>query len=154
MREAESIKVAAFPEPPAFRSWKSSLRQEVAAASGRPDEAFVWFQATDRLSFAELASPGVFPTLDTKLGAGVQKAARGELARQITLVEETEAKAGRLLKGRQILKMVYESDKLDEAIGQVFDIENVCSTTLNGDNLAMFLLGWDSVLAGQPEPIS
>ena len=71
VREAESIKVAAFPEPAAFRNWKSALRQEVAAASGRPDEAFKWFQATDRLSFERLADPGTFPTLDTKLGAGL-----------------------------------------------------------------------------------
>ena len=76
------------------------------------------------------------------------------MARQTTLTEETETRAGRLLKGRQILKMVYESHKLDEAIGQVFDIENVSSTTLKGDHVAEFLQGWDSVLAGQVEPIS
>ena len=70
--------MAAFPELPAFRSWKSTLRQEVAAASGRPDEAFKWLQATDRLAFVELASPVLFPTLDTELGAGLQKAARGD----------------------------------------------------------------------------
>jgi hypothetical protein len=106
------------------------------------------------LTFEELADPGKFPTLDTKLGAGLQKAARGELARRITLTEETEAKDGRLLKGRQILKMVYDSHKLDEAIGQVFDIENVFGVTLKGDNLAKFLQDWDTVLAGQAEPIS
>ena len=70
---------------------------------------------------------------------GLQKAARGDLARQITLAEETEAKDGRLLKGRQILTMVYESHNLDEAIGQVFDIENIFNTTLEGDTLANFL---------------
>ena len=31
IKEAESIKVAIFPEPPAFRNWKAALRQEVAA---------------------------------------------------------------------------------------------------------------------------
>ena len=73
VKEAESIKVAAFPEPPAFRNWKSALRQEVAAASGRPDEAFGWFQAIDHMSFEALANPGAFSTLDTKLGAALQK---------------------------------------------------------------------------------
>ena len=105
------------------------------------------------MTFEELADPGKFPTLDTKLGAGLQKAARGELARRITLTEETEAKAGRLLKGRQILKMVYDSHKLDEAIGQVFDIESIFCTTLKGDKLARFLQGWDTVLAGQGETV-
>ena len=52
-------------------------------------------------------------------------------------------------KVRQILKMVYESHKLDEAIGQVFDIENVFSTTLKGGNLAKLLQHWGFVLAGQ-----
>ena len=80
VREAESIKVAAFPKPLAFRNWKSALRQEVAAASGRPGEAFKWLQATDCLSLDPLADPGKFPTLDTKLGAGLQKAARGDRA--------------------------------------------------------------------------
>ena len=56
--------------------------------------------------------------------------------------------------GRQILKLVYESHKLDEAIGQVFDVENIFSTTLKGDKLAKFLQDWDTVLAGQAEPIS
>ena len=92
---------------PAFRNWKSALRQEVAAASGRPDEAFGWFQAIDHMSFEALANPGAFSTLDTKLGAALQKAARGDLVRQITLTEEKEAKEGRLLKGRQILKLIY-----------------------------------------------
>ena len=84
-REAESIEIAACPEPPAFRNWKSTLRQEVAAASGRPDKAFKWRQAFDRRSSNQLADPGELPTLDTKLGAGLQKAAGGDLALHITL---------------------------------------------------------------------
>jgi hypothetical protein len=44
-----------------------------------------------------------------------------------------------LLKGRQILKLIYEARKLNEEIGQVFDIENILSTTLKGDKLAKFL---------------
>ena len=38
--------------------------------------------------------------------------------------------------------------------GQVFDIENILSITLKGDKLAKFLQDWDTVLAGQAEPIS
>ena len=85
---------------------------------------------------------------------GFRRLPGGDLTRQITLADETEAKAGRVLECRQILKMVYESHKLDEAIGQVFDIENIFNTTLKGDKLAKFLQGWDTVLAGQAEPIS
>jgi hypothetical protein len=70
------------------------------------------------------------------------------------LTEEKEAKEGRLLKGRQILKMIYEAHKLNEEIGQVFDIENILSTTFKGDKLAKFLQDWDTVLAGQIAPVS
>ena len=49
---------------------------------------------------------------------------------------------------------MYESHTLDEVLGQVFDIENIVSTTLKGDKLAKFLQDWDTVLAGQAEPIS
>ena len=100
----------------------------------------------DHMSFEALANPRAFSTLDTKLGAALQKAARGDLVRQITLTEEKEAKEGRLLKGRQILKMIYEAHKLNEEIGQVFDIENILSTTLKGDKLAKLLQDWDTVL--------
>ena len=107
-----------------------------------------------RLSFEALADPGAFATLDTILGAGLQKAARGDLVRQITLAEEKDAKEGRLIEGRHILKMIYEAHKLNEEIGQVFDIENILSTTLTGDKLAKFLQDWDTVLAGQIAPVS
>ena len=77
VREAESIKVAAFPEPLAFLNWKSTLRQEVAAAPSRPDEALKWFQATDRHSFEQLAHPGKLPSLDPNfLGGRGERASR------------------------------------------------------------------------------
>ena len=83
----------------------------------------------------------------------MQTTATGDLARQITLAREKEAKGGRVLKGRQILKMVYEAHRLDEAMGQVFDTENVFSTTLQSDKLAKFLWVWGTELVGQGEPV-
>jgi hypothetical protein len=50
--------------------------------------------------------------------------------------------------------MIFEAHKLNEEIGQVFDIENILSTSLKGDKLAKFLQGWDTVLAGQIVPVS
>ena len=50
--------------------------------------------------------------------------------------------------------MVYEAHKLDEAVGQAFDIENIFSTTLRGDKLAKLLLDSDDVLVDQREPVS
>ena len=48
--------------------------------------------------------------------------------------------------------MTYEAHKLNEEIGQVFDIENILSTTLKGDKLAKLLQDWDTVLAGKSPP--
>ena len=64
---------------------------------------------------------------------------------QTTLAEDNEAKDWRLINGRQLLQLVYESRKL---------IENILSTTLTGDQLTRFLTDWDTVLVGPGDTAS
>ena len=52
---------------------------------------------------SELADPGKFRTLDTKLLAALTKVAKGELAQQILNYSESEAQQGRIVRGRQVL---------------------------------------------------
>ena len=42
VKEADSIKVPAFPTPQQYRSWKNAIRNAITAASGRGEEAFLW----------------------------------------------------------------------------------------------------------------
>ena len=90
-----------------------------------------------------------------KLAAAMCLKATGELGRRITLADETEAAAGRMLRGRQILWMVYDHHKYDEERGSLYDFKDLMSVHFRGDShLEAFLSNWDSVLAGmkaQPE---
>ena len=93
------------------------MRTEVTAAAGpgRSDKAFQWFLAFDEKSFKALNETDEFESLGTKLAAALRKAQRGELGSQLTMKEQAMAKYGKRLKGRQMLKMVYEYHKLDES---------------------------------------
>ena len=60
--------------------------------------------------------------------------------------------AGRRLKGRQMLKLVYECQKRDEAQNAVFGIENILAAQMVGDKLQQFLNDSESIFAGQGAP--
>ena len=101
VKEAESIKLPEFPKPETYRSWKTATREAIRAASDQPDEAFKWvLEVYDKdADHKTLREPGKFLTLDTKLLAALTKIAKGELARQVLNFKETEANAGRAVKG-------------------------------------------------------
>ena len=81
LEEPESWKIAAFPEPPTSRAWRSALRQEVSGASeSRPAKALGWLLEGMRISFTKLGSSGDAPSLDTMLAAALDQTARGDLA--------------------------------------------------------------------------
>ena len=42
VKEADSIKIPAFPTPESYRNWRIKTREAVVAASTKPDEAFKW----------------------------------------------------------------------------------------------------------------
>jgi hypothetical protein len=62
VKEADSVKIAAFPEPIQFRGWKASVRTEITAAAGpgRCDAAFSWLLKVENASFNDLANSGHF----------------------------------------------------------------------------------------------
>jgi hypothetical protein len=98
-----------------------------------------------------------FETLDAKLSAALSEICRGELGRKITLKTEEEAKSTRLIRGRQILWMVYEDYRLNEEAGALHEITDLMKVTLRKDqnkieHLSRFLLNWETILAGMKEP--
>ena len=62
----------------------------------------------------------------------------GVVGRQLTIKEHSIAEEGRRIKGKQILNMVYEHNRLDEANGALFTIEDILQVELKGDKLAKF----------------
>ena len=119
MKEAESIKLPDFPDPETYRSWRTSVREVVRAASDRPDEAFRWVQEVyDKGATMEsLHDTGKFLTLDTKLLSASTKVSKGEVHRRVLNFKETEASAGRPGRGRQVLWMLHQHFKTNEEVG-------------------------------------
>ena len=83
------------------------IRQEVASCSGLGDVAFTWMLEceSEATTFASLAfSAKKLESLDCKLASALVKSCdKTLLAQEITRATEAEAKAGRNIKGRQIL---------------------------------------------------
>ena len=44
IKEADQVKITKFPRVDQLRAYKNHVRQEVVAASGRGDDAFLWIQ--------------------------------------------------------------------------------------------------------------
>ena len=93
VKEAQTIKLPDFPSPETYRSWRTSVREVVRAASDRPDEAFAWVEEVYNkgVTVESLHDTGKFLTLDTKLLAALNKVQKGEVHRQVLNFKETEA---------------------------------------------------------------
>ena len=109
-RETDTISLLPMPTTATFRSWKIVLRNEVASASGDPDNGFKWITEVERqgANLAHLYESGPFRSLDAKLAASLTKIITGEFARQIYILTEEGASKGKLLRGRQILFLLYQ----------------------------------------------
>ena len=123
VKEAESIKLPEFPKPETYRSWKPATREAIRAASDQPDEAFKWvLEVYDKdADHKKLREPGKFLTLDTKLLAALTKIAKGELVN----FKETEANAGRAVRGRQVLFMFNQHFRTNEELGALYSVEDL-----------------------------
>ena len=150
VKEADVVKLPDFPNPETYRSWKTATREAVRAASDRPDAAFKWILEVyeNGASHEQLRDPGIFLTLDTKILAALTKVAKGELARQVLNFKESEAVAGRAVRGRQVLFMFEQHFKTNEAAGSLYSVEDLLKVALLGDDLTTFIYNWDSVVAG------
>eukprot|EP00439_Symbiodinium_sp_Y106_P024640 s6987_g3.t1 len=149
VKEAETINLPEFPNPEAYRSWKTATREAVRAASDSPDEAFKWIleaYAKDA-NHESLCDAGKFLTLDTKLLAALAKVARGELSREILIFKETEASKSRAVRGRQVLYLFDQYFKTNEEVGSLYSVEDLLKVRLLNDDLSTFINNWESVWA-------
>jgi hypothetical protein len=155
VKEADAIKVPAFPAPARYPAWKAAVRNEITAASGRGEEAFLWAMRTEApdVTFDDLRDSEGLNSLDAKLSAALTKISSGELGRRIHLAVEQEALQGRMLKGRQVLWMIHDYHKLDEERGALYAFRDLQAVRLKDDrHLEGFLTTWESVLAGMRNP--
>ena len=90
---------------------------------------------------------GAFHTLHAKLSAALNKIITGEFKRQIDLKKEAASQRGKMIKGRQILWMVYAQYKLSTIDGNRLNLTDLYAVQLHGDNLVAFLNDWDACIA-------
>ncbi len=92
----------------------------------------------ESLYFDHLAESSEFNTLHAKLAAVFSRIATGEFASKFLLANERRALQGKLLKGRQIYKMLFDHVRISEAEGAVLDLCDLLDVRVNGDNLEKF----------------
>ena len=93
VKEADTIKLADQPTPESYRHWKNAVREEIRAASDKPDKGWEWLaEVYDKnlkpaMKMEKLQDPGDFGTLDIKLLAALTRSARGDLRSSGTVHE-------------------------------------------------------------------
>ena len=150
VKEADTIKVPAFPTPESYRNWRIKTREAVVAASTKPDEAFRWVNEAwkEGQSLEALRKVEPFNTLDAKLMSALTNVITGHFARIVDTFKENEATADRIVRGRQILFMLHDHFSTNIKHGATYALEDLFSVSLRNDNLRVFMSSWDQVLAG------
>ena len=150
VKEADTVKVPAFPTPESYRNWRIKTREAVVAASTKPDEAFRWVNEAwkEGQSLEALRKVEPFATLDAKLMSALTNIITGHFARIVDTFKENEASQDRIVRGRQILFMLHDHFSTNIKHGATYALEDLFSITLRNDNLRVFMSSWDQVLAG------
>jgi hypothetical protein len=151
-REQDRLSLPEFPTATSFRAWKNAVRHAVSTASGKGEKGYRWITEVEAegQTFEALAHCSRnFGSLDQKLASALMANAKGELGRQITHASETEHREGRCVKGRQLLFLVYQYYRIDEAAGALYNIHDLWNVTFQEDGkMEGFLASWDALLAG------
>ena len=150
VKEADTIKIPAFPLAETYRNWRIKTREAVVAASTDPDSAFKWISDSwkEEQTLEALRKVAPFATLDAKLLSALTNIITGDFARKVDTFKETEATAGRIVRGRQVLFMLHDHFSTNIKQGATYALQDLFSVQLRGENLKSFISNWDQVLAG------
>ena len=150
VKEADTIKLPAFPAAETYRNWRIKTREAVMSASTKPDKAFDWISETwkEDQTVEALREVAPFATLDAKLLSSLTNILTGDFARTIDTFKETEAAKGRYVRGRQVLLKMHQHFSTNIKHGATYALQDLFNVKLKGENLKVFLSNWDQVLAG------
>ena len=83
---ADRINIGGWPTIKLFRQFKLVFKKAVAAASARPDAAFIWVSQIEKAqTMEELCDSGEFPELDALLGMEWDKIISGEFRKHVQI---------------------------------------------------------------------
>mmetsp|Transcript_156317 Transcript_156317/g.501528 ORF Transcript_156317/g.501528 Transcript_156317/m.501528 type:complete len:296 (+) Transcript_156317:46-933(+) len=140
-----------YPSMHAALGWKEHLCHSVSSAAGHREGVVEWIRAVaDPFQNPDdLADPGEFDVLDAKLAGALLKIFQPKkcwtVRDSIVLKADEAAKAGVLLRGRQILRMIYDRFSCGD-ITELF-VELTCSHThLAKPDFDSFTKKWDGMV--------
>ena len=129
-----------------FQDWRLAFRKAVAAASVRPEPAFLWISQVEKeTSWEALADSKGFPELDTLLATEWDRIMQGEFLKNIRIKEAQLSKEGKMIKGRQITWLVYDNFRLSNVDVALLGYDEIMRLELDmpADNIKKFLNDWD-----------
>ena len=131
VKEADTIKIPAFPLAETYRNWRIKTREAVVAASTDPDSAFKWVSDSwkEEQTLEALRKVAPFATLDAKLLSALTNIITGDFARKVDTFKETEATAGRIVRGRQVLFMLHDHFSTNIKHGATYALRSHSSRT-------------------------
>eukprot|EP00435_Cladocopium_sp_Y103_P069313 s659_g33.t1 len=152
VKEADTIKIPAFPHAESYRNWRVRTREAVMSASTDPDKAFDWISETwaEGRMIEKLKDVGKFTTLDAKLLSALYILI-GDFARKVDTYKEVQASNKKYVRGRQVLFMMHDHFSTNIKHGATYALQDLFSVKLKGDSLRGFISSWDQVIAGIPK---
>ncbi len=149
-READKIALPPLPNAGTFWNWKSQMIKNTQAASVIPNRVMGWIMEVDDKTFEELYEcPPEFETLDYKLAAALVPLLHGDLQVDYTSLDQEMLSQRKSMKGRQILRMIYDQNITDRRVGKVYTVEDMMRVQLVNDNLRNFASQWRTTEAHQ-----
>ena len=90
VKEADTIKIPAFPLAETYRNWRIKTREAAGAASTDPDSAFKWVSESwkEDQTIEALRKVAPFATLDAKLLSALTNIISGDFARNVDTFKE------------------------------------------------------------------
>ena len=142
------MKVPPLPAPQLFRVWKQHVRDEIGGASGSPEAGFRWILEVEnpRLSLDDLYDSGEFPSLDAKLSAACAQILVGDVGRKVGLLKEQYALKQRLLKGRQVMRLIHDHYRVPAEEVSIMNFQSLLNVHMSGNDLKTFMDDWDQVM--------
>ena len=87
-KTSEKLSLPAYPNAGQFQAWRSQVRDEVAAAFAKPNEAFEWVCEVEDDAVVNLQPRSRFAQLDARLSTALGKIIKGDPARRMRLLAE------------------------------------------------------------------
>jgi hypothetical protein len=152
-KEADSVKLLAFPKPGAgFDRWWDHALDSISASTSFCTEAYRWALITEKpeTTFSNLADSGAFIRLDALLLAALMECIPGDthLLRQEIKKAKTEQRMKHLknITGRQVLWMTHRYFAMNEKDKEMTDTARLQKVCLVSGDLQQFIYRWDERL--------